>query len=330
MYRLFQFQAHFSPVLHQTSCPPFQSFMISRSCSSFSSSIDTLLTVFLSNICQYISLSPCSLYTSYVVLFSESSPAFILACSLKCPPCLPPSYPVTNSSLSLSIYLSIYLYLSISIYLSLSLSISIYRYLAISISFSISLYLCLCLYPSLYIHARAHTRTHAHTHTRTHTPPLPYPSLHFHPPLARLSCSLSLFLVSLACFSHSHPTVPKTAPLASGAVNAIAAGGYHNCILLTNGSLLCWGNNGYGQLGTGDTTNRIYPTAVFGLGPGEKTSKRSDSGLFTVVVIKATTNTRLYLKFYHRPLQGKKRIGFVCMYALLYSKQCKLEINACS
>ena len=231
-------------------------------------------------------------------------------------------------SLYLSIYLSISIYLSLSIYLylylSLSIAISLYRSRSLSLSISVSVSIPLSTY------TRAHTHARTHTRTRTHTPPLPYPSLHFHPPLARLSCSLSLFLVSLACFSHSHPTVPKTAPLASGAVNAIAAGGYHNCILLTNGSLLCWGNNGYGQLGTGDTTNRIYPTAVFGLGPGEKTSKRSDSGLFTVVVIKATTNTRLYLKFYHRPLQGKKRIGFVCMYALLYSKQCKLEINACS
>ena len=34
------------------------------------------------------------------------------------------------------------------------------------------------------------------------------------------------------------------------------------CALLAGGAVKCWGWNGYGQLGTGDTTNRLTPTAV--------------------------------------------------------------------
>eukprot|EP00971_Amphidinium_carterae_P224446 4452583-Amphidinium_carterae.1 len=37
---------------------------------------------------------------------------------------------------------------------------------------------------------------------------------------------------------------------------AIAAGGNVTCAVLRDGELLCWGENSYGQLGQGDTTNR--------------------------------------------------------------------------
>ena len=36
---------------------------------------------------------------------------------------------------------------------------------------------------------------------------------------------------------------------------AIAAGKYHNCALLDNASVKCWGQNTYGQLGIDNTTN---------------------------------------------------------------------------
>jgi alpha-tubulin suppressor-like RCC1 family protein len=43
-----------------------------------------------------------------------------------------------------------------------------------------------------------------------------------------------------------------------GGVDALAAGGDHNCVIATNG-LSCWGKNDRGQLGDGTTTNRNSP-----------------------------------------------------------------------
>ncbi|MBN1611251.1 MAG: hypothetical protein JW940_31755, partial [Polyangiaceae bacterium] len=37
---------------------------------------------------------------------------------------------------------------------------------------------------------------------------------------------------------------------------AITAGGGHTCALLDDGSARCWGSNGYGRLGLGDTEDR--------------------------------------------------------------------------
>ena len=55
--------------------------------------------------------------------------------------------------------------------------------------------------------------------------------------------------------------------LRAGAVT-LAVGGYHTCVVLTDRSVVCWGANGNGQLGTGDSTDRYTPTAVTGLGAG--------------------------------------------------------------
>ncbi len=49
---------------------------------------------------------------------------------------------------------------------------------------------------------------------------------------------------------------------------AIALGGHHTCVLLAGGGVKCWGWNYYGQLGTGDTRDRLSPANV-SLGSGE-------------------------------------------------------------
>jgi alpha-tubulin suppressor-like RCC1 family protein len=41
--------------------------------------------------------------------------------------------------------------------------------------------------------------------------------------------------------------------------------GNHNCALRRDGTIVCWGQNSFGQLGDGTDTNRPAPRAVRGL-----------------------------------------------------------------
>jgi alpha-tubulin suppressor-like RCC1 family protein len=57
----------------------------------------------------------------------------------------------------------------------------------------------------------------------------------------------------------------RTRPLEpGGAMNALeaAVGFEHSCILRMDGSVLCWGDNGFGQLGTGASMNSAVPVEV--------------------------------------------------------------------
>lgn len=62
-------------------------------------------------------------------------------------------------------------------------------------------------------------------------------------------------------------TAVDVSGLSSG-VTAIAMGGSHACALTAGGGLMCWGNNGSGQLGDGTTTNRLTAVGVSGLDSG--------------------------------------------------------------
>ena len=71
----------------------------------------------------------------------------------------------------------------------------------------------------------------------------------------------------------------------------IVAGGYHTCAILDNGTVKCWGDNVYGQLGLGDVNNRGDSTGEMGdslatvdLGTG-RTAKSLSAGIFHTCAI---------------------------------------------
>jgi len=61
--------------------------------------------------------------------------------------------------------------------------------------------------------------------------------------------------------------VPRPVPGITTAVGA-AVGGFHNCAILADQSVKCWGRNQDGQIGNGDNTTDVgSPQTVIGLGP---------------------------------------------------------------
>ena len=64
--------------------------------------------------------------------------------------------------------------------------------------------------------------------------------------------------------NHSSPTA--TVALGQTAESISVGGDYTTCALLNDGSVKCWGNNLYGQLGDGTTTDRHSPTSTQALG----------------------------------------------------------------
>ena len=66
-----------------------------------------------------------------------------------------------------------------------------------------------------------------------------------------------------------------TLDLSSG-INAISAAWGHTCALTSSGSMKCWGDNEFGQLGDGTTTQRNSPVDVIGLDSAARTMDTGD------------------------------------------------------
>jgi alpha-tubulin suppressor-like RCC1 family protein len=63
-----------------------------------------------------------------------------------------------------------------------------------------------------------------------------------------------------------HGVLSSPTPVPSlTSVSMLGLGGYHSCALKTDGTVVCWGDNDYAQLGDGTTTRRLVPTPVLGL-----------------------------------------------------------------
>jgi alpha-tubulin suppressor-like RCC1 family protein len=79
------------------------------------------------------------------------------------------------------------------------------------------------------------------------------------------------------------PVVSALGP-GSGVVE-VSGGAEHSLALRSDGSVLAWGNNYWGQLGNGETDNqRSEPVAVSGLGPGSAVVAVSAGGLHSLAL----------------------------------------------
>ena len=65
------------------------------------------------------------------------------------------------------------------------------------------------------------------------------------------------------------PTVPPVVLGGSHKAQSISVGDFHVCVVLEDGGVKCWGDNTYGQLAVGSTTNIGDGSSEVGDAPGE-------------------------------------------------------------
>jgi alpha-tubulin suppressor-like RCC1 family protein len=87
-----------------------------------------------------------------------------------------------------------------------------------------------------------------------------------------LSClTLYVFLLTsintIPVFSAAPPDKSQPQAIQAKAIK-VSGGGNHSCAVSDTGAVLCWGNNGSGQLGDGTRIHRTSPTQVVGLTSG--------------------------------------------------------------
>ncbi len=62
--------------------------------------------------------------------------------------------------------------------------------------------------------------------------------------------------------SGSGSTIPVAVELSGAEIRSVVSGSYHNCAVDWDDRLYCWGENTFGQIGDGSTTNRPTPVEI--------------------------------------------------------------------
>ena len=91
------------------------------------------------------------------------------------------------------------------------------------------------------------------------------------------------------------PTLTSSLGIGRTAV-AISSGTRHTCAILDNGSVSCWGNGYYGQLGNGGTSDKSMPTLTSSLGTG-RTAVAISSGQYHTCAILDNGQSRAGTQF---------------------------------
>jgi hypothetical protein len=82
------------------------------------------------------------------------------------------------------------------------------------------------------------------------------------------------------------PPAPDSLGQAITSFTAIAAGDQYTCALVIGGGAKCWGNNGVGQLGNGNTNNQLNPVDVSSVsGPITSFTAIAAGGLHTCALV---------------------------------------------
>src|SRR5579883_43091 len=113
-------------------------------------------------------------------------------------------------------------------------------------------------------------------------------------------CALLVIGTALACGT-GHPAKQEVTAATSQAVtgssgpaSSIAAGTYHSCQLVSDKTVQCWGNNSWGQLGTGTSAaSSATPVTILGLSgvTAISGSFNSDCALLTGGTVKCWGNS---------------------------------------
>jgi alpha-tubulin suppressor-like RCC1 family protein len=65
----------------------------------------------------------------------------------------------------------------------------------------------------------------------------------------------------------------------------LSSGGAHTCAILDDGTVACWGDNMYGELGNGGRVSKTTPTTVNNFGGGKKATAISSGGAHTCAIL---------------------------------------------